>query len=672
MTDVQSGLVPLLDEQTGRFPDQFAPPSVAADATAAHDAAEAAGRAQEAAEAAENNAAGHEREAGQIVEDATATIPGLISEQVTAQIDPKVAAATQAKDDAETALGAAQTARDDALQAKAQAVAAKEAAAGSAGAAATSAGSAAQAKDDAETALGAAQTARDDALQAKAQAVAAKEAAAGSAGAAATSAGSAAQAKDDAETALGAAQTARDDALQAKAQAVAAKEAVTVLNMVNLFANPRFTLDTNGDGIPDGYGKAGTAAAWTPSLVDGGPFGARYLHATCIAPGTSVALSRSYAVTAGHLYFYGAWVRTTLPDTELYVFCGTTPEYVAVAPDGAWQLAAAISTGTGTTGNVGVVKGTGQYAAGDTLDLSLPIQIDLTAAFGAGNEPTLDHMVRLMSVVGGFEGRYGVAEADRAARAAVGQRTATSREERAQAGVLRVGSFNCPGYADKSSFGARALMQAIDADIWCLQEMFDRIDQSDRRAVAKILGPMLPYRYWTVTNNAILPGWDKGRLFASARPLRNSSWVATPAQGVQRSEITHCGRTIAVYNIHLPSAYAIGAMTTYVNALKSFVDADPTPLKIVAGDWNTPGEQNVGPDGKVDDSALAAFTGTGWTHVQSSIGWQVTKRTDIAVNYRDYLDNVMVSPGLRIVGGGVGPSSRVSDHRPIWADIAFD
>ena len=93
MTEMQSGLVPLLDEQTGRFPDEFAPPSVAADATAAQDAAEAAGRAQEAAEAAENNAAEHEREAGQIVEDATATIPGLISEQVTAQIDPKVAAA---------------------------------------------------------------------------------------------------------------------------------------------------------------------------------------------------------------------------------------------------------------------------------------------------------------------------------------------------------------------------------------------------------------------------------------------------------------------------------------------------------------------------------------------------------------------------------------------------
>lgn len=126
MTDiVQSGLVPLLDEQTGRFPDEFAPPSVAADAVAARDAAEAAGRAQEAAEAAENNAAEHEREAGQIVEDATATIPGLISEQVVAQIDPKVAAATQAKTDAETARDAAQTARDDALQAKAQAVAAR-------------------------------------------------------------------------------------------------------------------------------------------------------------------------------------------------------------------------------------------------------------------------------------------------------------------------------------------------------------------------------------------------------------------------------------------------------------------------------------------------------------------------------------------------------------------
>ena len=168
---VQSGLVPLLDEHTGRFPDEFAPPSVAADATAAQDAAEAASRAQEAAEAAENNAAGHKREAGQIVEDATATIPGLISEQVTAQIDPKVATATQAKNDAETARGAAQTARDDALQAKAQAVAAQEAAAGSAGAAATSAGSAADSAQSATQAKDAAETARDKAIQAAADAI---------------------------------------------------------------------------------------------------------------------------------------------------------------------------------------------------------------------------------------------------------------------------------------------------------------------------------------------------------------------------------------------------------------------------------------------------------------------------------------------------------------------
>ena len=221
---VQSGLVPLLDEQSGRFPDEFAPPSVAADAVAAQDAAEAAGRAQEAAEAAENNAAEHEREAGQIVEDATATIPGLISEQVTAQIDPKVAAAAQAKNDAETARGAAQTARDDALQAKAQAVAAQGAAAGSAGAAATSAGSAAdsaqtatQAKNDAQTALEAVPgaVATEVASQVAPQVTAAtqaKDAAGTSATAAAESAGQAQQS----------AQAAEDAADQALANAVGA------------------------------------------------------------------------------------------------------------------------------------------------------------------------------------------------------------------------------------------------------------------------------------------------------------------------------------------------------------------------------------------------------------------------------------------------------------------
>ena len=192
MTDiVQSGLVPLLDEETGRFPDEFAPPSVAADATAARDAAEAAGRAQEAAEAAENNAAGHEREAGQIVEDATAAIPGLISEQVTAQIDPKVAAATQAKTDAETARGIA-VASEAVAQAAAEAAAADAARAEQAAQEATaSAAAALSSQQTATTAAGTATTKAGEAATSAAAALVSEQAAAATLAGAVTKAGTA-------------------------------------------------------------------------------------------------------------------------------------------------------------------------------------------------------------------------------------------------------------------------------------------------------------------------------------------------------------------------------------------------------------------------------------------------------------------------------------------------
>ena len=71
---VQSGLVPLLDEQTGRFPDEFAPPSVVADATAATQAKMDAETAQGAAAASAGSAADSAQTATQAKNDAQTAV----------------------------------------------------------------------------------------------------------------------------------------------------------------------------------------------------------------------------------------------------------------------------------------------------------------------------------------------------------------------------------------------------------------------------------------------------------------------------------------------------------------------------------------------------------------------------------------------------------------------
>lgn len=102
-----SGLLPFLDPETLRFPDEFAPPSVSIDAAAAVQA---------------------KVDAQQASTDAQAVATGLpaqataaVTAEVVAQVDPKVVAA-------QSAQSGAVTARNEAVQARVDAVAAKTAA----------------------------------------------------------------------------------------------------------------------------------------------------------------------------------------------------------------------------------------------------------------------------------------------------------------------------------------------------------------------------------------------------------------------------------------------------------------------------------------------------------------------------------------------------------------
>ena len=88
---VSSGRVPMLED--GRFPDRFAPLSVAADAAAAATARAGA-------------------------EAAAAGVPAAVTAEVTTQVDPKVTAAQTARTGAETARTGAETAKTGAETAR--------------------------------------------------------------------------------------------------------------------------------------------------------------------------------------------------------------------------------------------------------------------------------------------------------------------------------------------------------------------------------------------------------------------------------------------------------------------------------------------------------------------------------------------------------------------------
>lgn len=444
----------------------------------------------------------------------------------------------------------------------------------------------------------------------------------------------------------------------------------TLPNMVNLFPNPLFT-DANADGTPDGWTKLWPSTWASTTHVLDQMKGVRYLRATGFQSSNRAGLARGLPIAAGDIHFLSMWVRTTVEHVVATFFLAGDSFSVAVPPTGQWELVSALSdnpTGaTSTTANISINKAE-LFDTGEVVDIAMPVHVNLTAAFGSGAEPNFEQMTRMVRSVGTWVGRYGVAEVDRVARASLAPQVEQGRDVRAREGILRVAAWNVMGFP-KNSYGVRAFAEVVDADLWALQESFDAIDPAELRTLSRAMtAPYMPYRLWNTKTPDAITGYDKGWEMYSNRPLRNPSWADTPLQGVQRAEIAHMGHTIAVYNIHLPSSSSIDNMIGHVNNLKAYVDLDPTPLKIIAGDWNTPDGAHATP--VRDESALGAFVSDGWTHVQEVIGWVSTHAgTDDSYGYND---NIFVSPGLRILGGDVGPNQRQSDHRYIWADIALD
>lgn len=439
-----------------------------------------------------------------------------------------------------------------------------------------------------------------------------------------------------------------------------------VSSLTNLEPNGLLTGTLQASGLPSPYTKSGT---WTATEVADTSRNGRVIRAT--AGGGNVGISKpAAAITEGHLYYTSIWVRVTSTAAqaiEAAFFTGAAISYVAVAGSGEWQLVSAI-TEAAATGSLTVTttftSGATAIAEGTVLDIAELVRVDLTDVFGAGFEPSIAEMDAVVTAAGGW-----ATTLDPADLAPSGV-TLPSPAQRVEDGILRVGAWNTQGYySNTGTFGAYHIMSGMDADVWALSEAYDVTDASDIRGAAHTMSRFPYRRFDTITPDYPNADWDKGRFTLSLTPMRSTSWSATPSQGLQRSEIRRWGQTIAVYAAHLPASASMETQTGYMQAHADVINADETPLKIFAGDWNTPNTGDVGPP--VDDTALGPLTSTGWTHLQTLLGWQNT--VDLNDTTTAYIDNIAVSSGLTIVAGGVGtyPVARSSDHLPVWADVSL-
>lgn len=206
----------------------------------------------------------------------------------------------------------------------------------------------------------------------------------------------------------------------------------------------------------------------------------------------------------------------------------------------------------------------------------------------------------------------------------------------------------------------RTLEPLPGADVVFLQEM----DEHGAQAMAEALETnyvYLPASIHTYHDrhfgNAVLSRWPmrdyRKLILPRLHPLSRQLRIAAGAT------LDIDGRAVLVFSVHTEIYTTLPRhRLEQVEAVAGSVNPD-APYVIVGGDFNTVRRRNV-----LDlDTRFAA---AGMTRISRDAGATVEK---FGLNiWADHL----FARGFRVIASGTVAGSQCSDHRPIWADLAFD
>lgn len=107
--------------------------------------------------------------------------------------------------------------------------------------------------------------------------------------------------------------------------------------------------------------------------------------------GIKILQTNPYSVVVGHVYYYGGYIKVP-SDLSLLSGISLNAAAVSITYDGMWHLCSRVVTAT-STGSQGLYlfmgnSGVNSLAIGEWIEVKDIKLYDLTAMYGAGNEPT--------------------------------------------------------------------------------------------------------------------------------------------------------------------------------------------------------------------------------------------------------------------------------------------
>ncbi|SCX53070.1 Metal-dependent hydrolase, endonuclease/exonuclease/phosphatase family [Klenkia marina] len=222
-----------------------------------------------------------------------------------------------------------------------------------------------------------------------------------------------------------------------------------------------------------------------------------------------------------------------------------------------------------------------------------------------------------------------------------------------------------------------AVLAAADPDVVCLQEV-DRtfgprsqgVDQAD--LLARALGRELVWASAIEKQRAEGPAKRYGNALLTRLPVADDAAHRLPGEGepraALRADLVVAGGALTVVATHLSSDSA----RSRAAQAQALVDLLPAPGRaaVVAGDLNCgAAAAELTP---LRSRLADAWSRAGRRHDQAP-GWQLWKRdlglTHPARRPRLRIDQVWVSPEVRVTGAAVLDGSRCSDHHPLQVDL---
>lgn len=141
-------------------------------------------------------------------------------------------------------------------------------------------------------------------------------------------------------------------------------------------------------------GNFASTSGWTST---GASFTVSGNEVSFLANSTSDTLTQNKSIVANHIYYFAIWAKASSSSVAVGMSYMTSGGTISHSGSAAYEFLSVRATASSTVSATVWALADNRSSGWNTVNVKYVSMIDLTAAFGAGNEPSKEQMDQLMA-----------------------------------------------------------------------------------------------------------------------------------------------------------------------------------------------------------------------------------------------------------------------------------